>query len=508
MASVYAILTLKDDTIITATSKSTETSPSLDYIPGRQVLGCVASRLYMQLDNDAQRFDVFHGGSVRFMDAVPLHQKDGRLSTTFAMPLSFHCQKGRRYADRKGLLHTVQNWSTADIKPTELQFKQLRSGNWTEKGEGVQVSSRSSMRVALKEGRARDGFLFGYDAIEKGTRFLCRIDIDDEQYRQPIIQALGQEIRIGRSKTAEYGRVKVELVDIPKQPVTMQTGTTKVVSLYFASDVAMINDVGAPSLSVEDIVQYFGAKRCLFDRTFLRTRTYSPFHGFRCRPDMERQVFVRGSVVTLAFEELQDREELRKKIENGLGLFCHEGLGSVWIDPGFLQHSKPFNRKPVAESPSNAQVIPLPERFAFLERHYAEADRHLNILAKAEEWKAALVHTFGENGMRRITSSQWGQLRSYSRNVATDEALLEQLTGFSSFEGGDFEPQEDTGHFFSGQRKTRKHWGFSTSIHSDSIAVCLSRLMFTLKSEGHLPLTDVVYQFAKMMQSKKKEAQS
>ena len=67
------VLTLLDDTIITAKNMSTDTSPSLNYIPGRMLLGACAARLYQTL-SPHDRFQVFHSGHVRFMDARPTHK--------------------------------------------------------------------------------------------------------------------------------------------------------------------------------------------------------------------------------------------------------------------------------------------------------------------------------------------------------------------------------------------------------------------------------------------------
>ena len=67
MHTIYAVLTLKDDTILTSTNKSTEVAPSLSHIPGRQILGCVASRLYADADanDDASIIDKMHATAVQ-----------------------------------------------------------------------------------------------------------------------------------------------------------------------------------------------------------------------------------------------------------------------------------------------------------------------------------------------------------------------------------------------------------------------------------------------------------
>lgn len=54
MPTIHAILTLLDDTILSAHSKTVEVAQSLTYIPGRVLLGAVASRLYAKLSQEEQ----------------------------------------------------------------------------------------------------------------------------------------------------------------------------------------------------------------------------------------------------------------------------------------------------------------------------------------------------------------------------------------------------------------------------------------------------------------------
>ena len=50
---------------------------------------------------------------------------------------------------------------------------------------------------------------------------------------------------------------------------------------------------------MSDLEAYINEKtkmsfQILTDKTFVRSRTYTPFHGHRCRPDLERQVWTAG----------------------------------------------------------------------------------------------------------------------------------------------------------------------------------------------------------------------
>ena len=69
----------------------------------------------------------------------------------------------------------------------------------------------------MENGTAREGYLFGFDAVSQETQFTFRLrynNISDELVATKIKEnLLGKQIRIGRSKTAEYGRVAVEAIE-------------------------------------------------------------------------------------------------------------------------------------------------------------------------------------------------------------------------------------------------------------------------------------------------------
>jgi hypothetical protein len=377
------------------------------------------------------------------------------------------------------------------------QHKQIRGAYMLENGKVLDIRKRSSMRVSLKEGRAAKGLLFGYEAVQRGTQFFCRIQVANADHAALIRKALGDEIRVGRSKTAEYGRVQVHCVNTTEQTqfVQLQEGSSTTMSFYCASDVAIHNDWGVPSLSMDDFVKAVGGVGWVPHRTFMRSRRYTPFNGHRMRPDAERQVWTAGSVITVQFAEAQDRQTLRDKFSGGLGSYGHEGLGEVWIDPVFLRDERPFAKvdsKSVKRS-DDADLVNMPSRLAWLQEHYVQANEDLNIIAKANEWKETLEGLFGGK-LRRITPSQWGQLRGYARSYPDDKALLEHLVG-----NPDRPPTEDVGHLYSGKRKLREQWGYRSSEGGDSIANALQKLMVEQVKLGDLPMGRVLYAFAKEM---------
>ena len=491
----YFRLRLLDDIIITAKNKSTETSASLDYIPGRMILGAVASRLYSSLSKEDQ-FLVFHSGKVRFMDARPCAQlKNGQFEQAFPISLSFHHVKGTKKSDNGYLTEKVIN----RVQPNdEKKIKQLREGFFLDSGKYIQPKHNSSMRVSLEDGRSREGYLFGFDSLSQGTSLLFSIKTTDISFEltQRIVKALGSQIRIGRSKTAEYGRVAVEELDsgmVAKINDKLDPREGEV-SLFLLSDLSIRNEWGMPSLDLNDLVRALGAKSWVEEKTFVRSRSYSPFHGFRCRPDLERQVWVGGSVITITLNEGQTLQDISSQIENGLGDYCQEGLGELLLNPQCLQERRPFrgNNLPVSLKVSE----PPPPQLAWLVAHKKENFYGIDVLKKVKAWEQDFSHVFGDLFYKKISSSQWGQIRGYARVYRNENELRRVLVGA-------VEEKEDEGFVFSGKRKLESAWGYCKGFGQPSIGQFFHQKLYEKPSEEdeHLGLSDIVYAFAKHMQS-------
>lgn len=501
MPTIHAILTLLDDTILSAHSKTVEVAQSLTYIPGRVLLGAVASRLYAKLSQEEQ-FSVFHASGVRFMDARPVVFEGGKVMPTYAVPLSYHHEKGTRLSksvdDKSYLTNKVENFVEGRRKG--VQYKQVRSLFMTESMQAVSIAKNGSLRTSLKDGQARESYLFGFDAIRKGTQFLAAIEVESEAIYAQIKDILADGIRVGRSKTAEFGRVQVELIESNQlAEASVSSRDIREVPLYFASDVAIRNRYGQPSLDLNEFAKQLGASGWVAEKTFIRTRRYSPFHGVRFRPDLERQVWTMGSVVTLCFDEMEAVSSLNERLSDGVGEYTHEGLGEVLADPTFLQLEKVGEVVP-EKSVQKQEKIPVPESLTWLIQHQNQHNYDLKVEALVDDWMKQFKEQFPEHA-RYISKTQWGKILEISRVYSDDQALCNYLVGTSMNEQGG-------GFVFSGSRKLKTSWGYRVSEGADSLAEllykCVQRHMKDRKQavpELYSPvrMKDVVGRFAKKM---------
>ena len=61
--------TLESDLVLSQTSSSEGNQKTLDFIPGNNFLGIVASKMYKE--GSSESLELFHSGKVRFGDAHP-----------------------------------------------------------------------------------------------------------------------------------------------------------------------------------------------------------------------------------------------------------------------------------------------------------------------------------------------------------------------------------------------------------------------------------------------------
>ena len=351
-------LTLLDDAVFSRRGATAGGHEGLDYVPGAALLGAAAARLYARLDPD-QAFLVFHSGRVRFGNALPLTDDGER---ALPMPLCWHGAKsGLPTVEACRIVRgRARNFIHGRFEDPTVQPRQLREGYVTRDGRVLRPRRRLRLKTAIdpERGRAGDGQLFGYQALAAGQRFLGRLDADPEvpaALLDRVIEALTGELRLGRSRSAEYGRVQCNPVDTPLEQPAAPDGSD--VTLWLLSDLALQDPWGQPTLYPDPELLGLGAGELDLEHSFLRTRSYAPFNGKWARHDLERPVLVQGSVLRYRLATPPDAGT-RERLASGVGLHRQAGLGRVWVDPPLLAASDPAD---AFAEPAPAAAVAAPE---------------------------------------------------------------------------------------------------------------------------------------------------
>jgi hypothetical protein len=362
----------------------------LDFIPGRVFLGLVANQ-YDLFKNQGLDWDVFFSGKVRFLDA---RINDQAQAVSIPLPLSLHTPKRQDLSSFVQLEQGHQQIANylkltkAERDPRQSLIQRvLFERQMTSNGEFVKAVQGYALKTSINErtGTSAEGKLFGIAYMKAGISLTMRIEVDAHPKQDQIIETISQCIqtnqglhRIGQSKNAEFGLIKMKIKDfglfkldyewqkMPKglrlsnqmtrkenQWVEISSSQIEAIeerdfthpehhdwyqlSYLLLSDTCLIDEHTAQP-SFQPTPKDFGLTEAFcsyLDDCFVRKVSWNLYQQYYQRPDLERIAFKAGSVVTF-FALKKDVPDLKnvltaslEKISHGIGSWRSEGLGQV-----------------------------------------------------------------------------------------------------------------------------------------------------------------------------------
>ena len=341
MKSLKFKCTLLSDIILSQSSSSEGNQKTLDFIPGNNFLGIVASAIYNKVEADVAK-KIFHSGKVRFGDAHPSVNGIRGLK----VPASMYYPK-LSLASEICYIHHRTDHDDSEIK--ELQLKQCREGFYSFKetdhiGEPVKINKGFTIKSAYDSNhrRSKDGKMFGYESLSKGMILYFVVEVDDEvdpAIIDKLMKALKGNRHIGRSRTAEFGLVKIEqddnFVEIPSSEATGDE-----ITVYADGRLIFLDENKEPTLQ-PTAEQLLGLgkdtkteAKIIWKKCQIRTFQYSPWNGKRHTYDADRCGIEKGSV----FVVKRDGEACPNESQY-IGSYKNEGFGKVIYNPEFLNGS-------------------------------------------------------------------------------------------------------------------------------------------------------------------------
>lgn len=440
MFSITLKLTLKDDMVLSETSATAGVHGSLDYIPGANLLGAMAAQTYSNLSKTDQAWSIFHSAKVRFGNALPLANPENLESVGFPMPLCIHTEKSNDKAFQN--LIWVNDGDNAGT-----QMKQKRGGYLTANAQTFAPKMHYSMRTAIdaQTGTAAESQLFGYQALRAGQSFISTIQCDEandfEQVKAFFQSA--KTLRLGRSRSAQYGRVNVSVVkaDAADKSFAHHSWQLKdnLLVIWLASDCIVNDEFGHPTLNPSGQDVGLSSGKLLLDKSFIRTRQVSAFNATRKHYDMTRQAIVKGSV--LVFEQCSLTQSDHQKLTQGIGIGIEQGFGQVV--PHALVPSILFEQKPALTTmePITAQTSVQTPKSVLAQnlQNLLKEDDQLKTARQAANsaFKILLEHYASGRNFTGTpvgvafgpSNTQWGAIREVAQNLrnAKSAELLKHL---------------------------------------------------------------------------------
>lgn len=431
--------TLLSDVILNKKSASEGENETLDFIPGNNFLGIVASSIYSKLSSE-DAYTVFHSGKVRFGDA---HPSTGKVRS-LRIPASYYHPKGKSLSDGCYLNYSVDH---SDFMKKGIQLKQCRSGFYSfgedHVAEEVQFETNFSLKSAYDSAmrKSDDGLMFGYEALPSGLDFLFEIDIDDDvraDLVDKIKETISGEKHIGRSKTAQYGLVKIDEFNYDENSSTSKIQSVAncsgpICTVYADGRLIFLDEFGLPTLrpSAKDLGFNENAQ-IIWNQSQVRYFQYAPWNGQRKNFDTDRCGFEKGSVFVVNVSKV-DKGVIPSESEY-VGYYTNEGFGKVIFNPDFLDGAEkegkaPYSVAKSAEDRSSSNDSKTEKSanspfIIYLKSRKSELEGRVPIMAMVNK----NVSAWSRSGIfKDITPSQWGTIRQFANQYHNLEQLEKQL---------------------------------------------------------------------------------
>ncbi len=314
------------DIVLPATSNTEGNIQQLEFIPGSNFLGMVASKTYNDFSDSIQ---IFHSGDVRFGDASLV--VDGEVY--YKMPFSFFHPK---LDNQKIYNHHFLD----DKQKKELgQLKQMRNGYISgnlDNGLKVKYIDYTYSQKSAYDGekrRSKNSSMYGYKAIMAGTKWQfkvkCSDTVSDDDIKK-IKENLEGKRYLGKSKSSQYG--KVEITYIEEKNTTIQKTDSSEIILYANSRLALVDDAGNPIYELKYLISGLDDENIIYSKCQIKTSFFTPYNSKMQTKCYERLVIEKGSVIVL--KDLTD--EQIEKLQSGVGAYLSEGFGELIVNPPFL----------------------------------------------------------------------------------------------------------------------------------------------------------------------------
>lgn len=302
---------------------------SYDYIPGSMILGAIGQALG---ERSVAYWAEVDQGRVRVSFAMP------RLSGARGLPMPFAIEypKGGGRQIRSGF----QEKRSAD-------WKQARKGFWAKSGETwvwdspkTSVISHNVIEDQHQRPTSKVGGIFTYESIDPGMPYECLVTMPE-----CLLENLTHKtLRIGRSKSVEYGEVAIEAIEaVGTATVVEKTDTVfmQIVSPLLLRD----KKTGAwtPTLQrlLEELKDRLGVEPTVVENERVPMVELRPIEiqtwNVKGRTPRPSAVGLQpGSCLMLKFDQKVEWAKLKEIERNGLGERLAEGFGEVAFDPSIL----------------------------------------------------------------------------------------------------------------------------------------------------------------------------
>lgn len=430
METKYFKCVFLSDVVLNADTATEGNREVLDFIPGSNFLGIVA-KSYAEFSKKRLEFDVFHSGKVQFGDA----HLSLRNMRSLKKPAGWFIEK-KDISKKIHLHHKIPQARLEEYHNKGIQLKQVRAGYFIHNGEIIELSAKTSFAIKSAydsfKRKSEDEKLYGYNSIRRGTEWIFSIQSDEQSLLEEVSVKLVGEHNIGRSRSAQYGRVKIEQIYDFKDYSDFDDNKKDEIIIYFESRAAFFDSNGQATYqpSPEDLKLPPEAK-IDWGKSQILTFVYSPWNNARKTRDADRVCIEKGSVIVASNLGVDfNISEYRENIKGGIGFYRSEGFGKILVNPSFLTKADldGILQLKFSDDKDNEENKKLVAKKAgsdfekWISAKLAEKDMEFKILEYATK-------TLEENKSKfiPISASQWGSIRAIAEQSCSYSEMMDKL---------------------------------------------------------------------------------
>ncbi|MFH1962991.1 MAG: RAMP superfamily CRISPR-associated protein [bacterium] len=419
----YQIKTLSPILLSANTGDQNMTATS-DYIPGSALLGIFAGK-YIQVKNlgdiaheDPDFYNSFLNSGIIFCNAYP-------------------CKKSKKYLPVPLSIQTEKNDET---KATDLLYndseEQMKTigGYCYITGDIIQRLTPSKSlnfhhaRPDRIKGHSTEGLIFNYESIDPDQLFEGEI-IGEKETLKELVGLVGDKffIRLGRSRTAQYGQAEMELLSKQPEEIEIENELDKEFILTLRSPAIFYNKNGFPSTSLKVFETYLAetlgimSDRIQITKSFTKPVEIENFISVWRLKKPSETAFQSGSCFSVQVIGWNGSVESKLKDlqKNGIGERRGEGFGRIVLN----WHEKDsYTVKSINEEKPEKPAGKMPELTVNIFKEVIKENRRKSIERKAlQEYDQFTKHN-------PPTNSLLGRLEMMLMNAEDMEQFLGQMS--------------------------------------------------------------------------------
>ena len=422
----YQIRTL-DPIIISSESGNQFMVPTKDYIPGINILGALAAK-YIQQNNlgiyfnqqkpaDVNFLDWFINGKVSYSNAYKTDKIGGNNYVTYPLPFSIQHVKN----DESKIFDLLYEDSSDQTKAFN-GFGLLKDSKLFK--TKISKSTDPHHERDYPSGAPKPNVFFNYESIDANQTFEGSIYGDDKYIDELYNQYSGLlQLRIGRSKTSEYGKVQLSLSRPEnKSESNIVLNEDDTISLTFVSNVILYDKNGFATSSSKILEEYLREKipgLTEIKKVFLRTEEIENYVSVWKLKKPSEISFQAGSCLLLKVNT-NDIGAMKKLIAEGIGERKHEGFGRIIFGLQRMRVTKaefdqPEYLKPESEAP-----------WLVKNKTFKIAEEYLKKISAVEALEITGANSKGLD--KKISSSQIGKLEGICRISSSNKIFKEKIS--------------------------------------------------------------------------------